>query len=121
MHPLTYYKVGGYSPNIPSVVTYNGQSISTNVLFDTGTPLVSTIENKLAVNSTGQLPANTTVTITTNMGFTYTYVTSSSFNLTQVENPNVTGDFRSIFGIDFFVSNEYLTDYANHQIGLKNN
>jgi len=121
MHPLTYSGVGGYSPNIPSTVTYNGQSVSTNVLFDSGTPLISTIENTLAVNSTGQLPASTQVTITTNMGFTYTYTTTSTSNLTQVENPNNTGDYRTIFGIDFFMNNEYLTDYANHQIGLKNN
>jgi hypothetical protein len=73
------------------------------------------------VNSTGQLPANTQVTVTTNMGFTYTYTTTSTTNLTQVENPNATGDYRTIFGIDFFMDNEYLTDYANHQIGLKNN
>lgn len=121
MHSLTYNGVGGYSPNIPSTITYNGQSVSANVLFDTGTPLISTIENKLAVNSTGQLPANTQVTVTTNMGFTYTYTTTNTGNLTQVENPNVTGDYRTIFGIDFFMDNEYLTDYANHQIGLKNN
>ena len=121
MHPLTYSNIGGYSPNIPSTVTYSGQSLNTNVLFDTGTPLISTIENKLAVNSTGLLPVSTQVTITTNMGFTYTYTTTTTANLTQVENPNVTGDSRTIFGIDFFTNNEYLTDYANHQIGLKNN
>lgn len=121
MHPLTSTGAGGYSPNIPSTVTYNGQSVKTNVLFDSGTPLIATIENKLAVNSTGQLPANTQVTITTDMGFTYTYTTTSTTNLTQVENPNVTGDYRTIFGIDFFMDNEYLTDYVHHQIGLKNN
>jgi len=121
MHPLTSGGVGGYSANIPSTITYNGQSISANVLFDTGTPLISTIENKLAVNSTGQLPANTQVTVTTNMGFTYTYTTTNTANLTQVQNPNVTADYRTIFGIDFFMDNEYLTDYVNHQIGLKNN
>lgn len=121
MHPLTYGNVGGYSPDIPATVTYGGQSVNTNVLFDSGTPLISTIENKLAVNSTGQLPVSTQVTVTTNMGFTYTYTTTSTSNLTQVENPNVTGDFRTIFGIDFFMNNEFLTDYAHHQIGLKNN
>jgi hypothetical protein len=129
MHPLSYSSVGGYSPNIPSTITYNGQTVTGQVLFDTGTPFISTIENKfavnntstLAVNSTGQLPANTVITITTNMGFKYTYTTTNTTNLTAVENPNKTGDIRTIFGIDFFVKNEYLTDYTNHQIGLKNN
>ncbi len=120
MHPFSTTN-GVISANIPSTITYNGQSVSTNVLFDTGTPFISTIENKFAVNSTGQLPANTVITITTNMGFTYTYTTNSTTNLTAVENPSVTGDFRTIFGIDFFTGNEYLTDYTNRQIGLKNN
>jgi hypothetical protein len=120
MHPLSN-DVGGYSPNIPATITYSGQTVTGDVLFDTGTPLVSIIENKLATTSTGNLPANTVVTVTTNRGFTYTYTTSNTSNLTAVENPNVTGDYRTIFGIDFFVKNEYLTDYTNHQIGLKNN
>jgi hypothetical protein len=121
MHPLSSLGSGGYSPNIPSTITYGNQTISANVLFDTGTPQVSIIENKLATTSVGQLPANTTVTITTNMGFKYTYVTTNTSNLTAVENPNNTGDTRTIFGIDFFIQNEYLTDYTHHQIGLKNN
>jgi hypothetical protein len=120
MHPFSNTN-GVVSANIPSTITYSGQSISAQVLFDTGTPQISTIENTLAVNSTGQLPANTVVTITTNKGFVYTYTTTSTANLTAVENPRVTGDYRTIFGIDFFISNEYLTDYQNHQIGLKNN
>ena len=120
MHPFSTAN-GVISANIPSTITYNGQSVSTNVLFDTGTPFISTIENRFAVNATGQLPANTVVTITTNMGFTYTYTTTSTTNLTAVANPSVTGDYRTIFGIDFFTGNEYLTDYTNRQIGLKNN
>jgi len=120
MHSLTYSSVGGYSANIPGTITYSNQTISGNILFDTGTPLFSTIENKFALMSTGPLPASTQVTVTTNMGFTYTYTTTTATNLTQVQNPNVTGDYRTIFGIDFFMNNEYLTDYMHHQIGLKN-
>jgi hypothetical protein len=121
MHQLSNASVGGYSANIPSTVTYGGQSISTDVLFDTGTPQIATIEDPQATNSLGELPVNTAVTIKTVDGFTYSYTTTNTSNLTEVENPNVTGDYRSIFGIDFFVSNEYLTDYTHHQIGLKNN
>lgn len=121
MHPLSGGSVGGYSPNIPATITYSNQTITGNVLFDTGTPLYSIIENKFALSSTGPLPASTQVTIRTTMGFTYTYTTTTATNLTQVQNPNVTGDYRTIFGIDFFMNNEYLTDYMHHQIGLKNN
>lgn len=120
MHTLSHSSVGGVSSTIPSTITYSGQTIAANILFDSGTPYISTIENKFAVNSTGLLPANTLVTIKTQEGFTYTYTTTSTTNLTAVENPNVTGDSRTILGIDFFIKNQYLTDYAHNQIGLKN-
>lgn len=51
MHPLTYNSNGGYSPNIPSTITYNGQSISAQVLFDTGTPSITTIENFRSIST----------------------------------------------------------------------
>lgn len=120
MHPLTYSSTGGYSANIPATITYGSQSTSAQVLFDTGTPSVTIIEDN-KVTGAGALPTNTKVTVTTNKGFVYSYTTSSTANLTSVENPNVTGDYRTIFSLDFFVTNEFLTDYTNHQIGLKNN
>jgi hypothetical protein len=121
MHTLTYYNSGGYSPNIPGTITYSGKTIAASLLFDTGTPSVSTIEDKLAVSAIGQLPVNSVVTIKTNKGFTYTYTTTSTSNLTEVQNPNNTQDSRTIFSLDFFIQNEFLTDYGNGQIGLKNN
>lgn len=120
MHPLTN-TTSGYSPNIPGTITYSGKTIAAQFLFDTGTPSVTTIEDRLATNAIGALPANSVVTITTNRGFTYTYTTSNTGNLTEVQNPNNTADYRTILSIDFFIKNEYLTDYDNHQIGLKNN
>ena len=120
MHPLSITNPGGYSPDIPGTITYGGTTTSAELLFDTGTPSVTIIEDKTAT-SIGTLPKNTVVTVTTNKGFTYTYTTTDTNNLTEVENPNVTNDFRSIFSIDFFVDNEFLTDYAGHRIGLKNN
>jgi len=121
MHPLTYYSQGGYSPDIPATVTYNGKNVAATLLFDTGTPAISTIEDPAAASDIASLPANTSVTMTTSSGFTYTYMTSGADNLTQVAKPSYTGDPRTIFGIDFFIDNEFLTDYADHKIGLKNN
>jgi len=123
MHPLTYYPLsqGSYSPNIPATITYNGTSTSAYVLFDTGTPSVTVIEDPKATNGVGSLPASSFVTVTTNKGFTYQYTTTSTSNLTAIQNPNNTGDYRTVFSIDFFINNEVLTDYTNHQIGLKNN
>jgi hypothetical protein len=122
MHSLTNNGLqnGGYSPDIPAMITYNGVTINGTLLFDTGTPSTTLIENANVKTAT-QLPANTMVTVTTNPGFTYTYTTNSTTNLTTIENPAITGDFRTIFSIYFFTSNEFLTDYTNHRIGLKNN
>jgi len=121
MHPLTLASLGGYSPDIPGMITYEGNTISAELLFDTGTPQLSIIEDKAAQSIKGNVPVNTVVTITTNKGFTYTYTTTSTANLTTVANPFDTKDERSIFSIDFFENNEFLTDYSGHRIGLKNN
>lgn len=118
MHPLSAINPGGYSPNIPGTISYNNKTIDAQLLFDTGTPSVTIIKDITA--SIRHLPVNTVVTVTTNKGFTYQYTTASLNNLTAVQNPNDTRDFRTIFSIDFFVENEFLTDYTGHQIGLKN-
>jgi hypothetical protein len=121
MHPLSYSNSGGYSPNIPATITYNGLSTNGQVLFDTGNPSLTIIENSKETNSIGNLPVNSVVNITTTKGFSYTYTTTNTANLTTVQNPNNTNDYRTILSIDFFITNEFLTDYTNHQIGLKNN
>jgi YD repeat-containing protein len=120
MHPLTSSASTGYSPNIPATITYNNTSVAAQVLFDTGTPSISTIENLKETRALGQLPENSVVTVTTNRGFTYQYTTNSTGNLTEIQNPNISGDYRSVMSLDFFVDNLFLTDYTNHQIGLKN-
>jgi hypothetical protein len=119
MHPLSIIDQSGYSPDIPGTITYNGTTISATLLFDTGTPSITIIEKPASISPL--LPENTVVTVKTNKGFTYTYTTTSTNNFTEVQNPQNTRDNRSIFSIDFFEDNEFLTDYAGHQIGLKNN
>lgn len=121
MHTLSLGSQGGYSPNIPATITYGGTSVAANILFDTGNPAVSVIENSKETAALGRLPVGTVVTITTNRGFVYTYTTTSTGKLTQIQNPNISGDFRSIMSLDFFTDNQFLTDYASHRIGLKNN
>jgi hypothetical protein len=121
MHPLGYSAIGGYSPNIVSTITYNGQSVNGSILFDTGTPTNTIIENSAAISNMVTLPANSNISILTGQGFSYQYTTASNFNVTEVENPSYSRDTRTIFSINFFLSNEYLLDYTNHRIGLKNN
>ena len=121
MHPQVSFQVGGYSPNIAGTINYNGTSVPATIMFDTGTPNITILENPAASANVITLPANTTVSITTSQGFSYSYTVSSTFNSTQVDNTSYSKDTRSIFSIDFFLSNEYLMDYTNHNIGLKNN
>ena len=120
MHQLNTSSQGVYSPDIAASITYNGKTFAATVLFDTGTPSNSILEDNSA-KTTGNMPANSTVIISTGNGFKYTYKTTSAYNLTTVSKPSVSGDPRTIFGIDFFISNEFLLDYTNHRIGLKNN
>jgi len=127
MHPLSYSSDGGYSPDIPATITYGNTSTSAEILFDTGTPAITIIEDrnansvKKSLNSLGDLPMGSVVTITTNRGFKFTYTVNATNNLTTVENPNKSGDYRSIVSIYFFMQNEFLTDYDHNVIGLKNN
>lgn len=121
MHPLSYYSEGGYSPDIPSTITYGGKTISATVLFDTGTPAISIIEDPGAGSNEVNIPAGTDVTITTSSGFKYSYTTASADDLTEAANPSYTGDPRTIFSINFFTDNAFLTNYQSHIIGLKNN
>jgi hypothetical protein len=121
MHPLIYYSVGGYSPDISGTINYNGQNLPATILFDTGTPSISILKNPAASSNVTTLPANSLVSLSTPQGFNYQYTTSSNYNLTQVDKTSYVQDVRTIFSIDFFISNEYLIDYQNHQLGLKNN
>ena len=120
MHQLTFFSQGGYSPDIPSTITYNGNTVAATILFDTGTPAISIIENNNAPNTEATLPAGTNITITTSNGFKYNYTTSGSDNITDVAKPTFTGDPRTIFSINFFTENEFIMDYQGHEIGLKN-
>lgn len=123
MHNYTssYTSQDGYSPDIPGQIIYNGNTIAANFLFDTGTPQITIIEDSKATQTIGILPAGSTVTLKTQDGFTYTYTTAKTTNVTEVQNPKNTNDYRTIFSLEFFTDNEFLTDYAGRQIGLKNN
>jgi hypothetical protein len=125
LHPLTYYSQGGYSADIPATITYAGNTVQATVLFDTGTPAISLIANQNAPSNVTTLPDGTSVTLTTAAGFSYTYTVNNNVNniddLTQVTKPSYTGDPRTIFSINFFTDNEYMLDYKDHEIGLKNN
>jgi hypothetical protein len=121
MNQLNYVAGDGYAPVISATVNYNGKSISSYVLFDTGTEPYSYIEDKTAADTTVFLPEKTPVAVSLSSGFNYDYTITSTDNLTYVENPKTSGADVTIFSLEFFLNNEYLLDFTNHQLGLKNN
>ena len=121
MNQLSYQAGYGYSPLISSTIRYNNKSVSTQVVFDTGTEPYSYIEDPAASGTTTLLPEKSPVTLATSTGFNYAYTITANDNFTYVENPNTTGGQVSIMSVEFFLFNEYLLDYTDHKIGLKNN
>ncbi len=121
MHQLKFYTGDGYIPYLPATITYNNKSVSTYVLFDSGTEPYSYIEDKSASGTYSALAPNSTVTVSTSVGFTYNYTVSSTDNLTYVENPNTTGGQVSIVSLEYFLNNEYMLNLSTYQLGLKNN
>lgn len=121
MTQLSFYAGTGYPPVVPATVTYNSKSFSTEMLFDTGTDPYSYIEDPAFTGSITPLPSGTAITVGTNFGFSYNYTTSTVDNLTDVENPTTSGGVFSIMGLEFFLNNEYMLDFANHKLGLKRN
>jgi hypothetical protein len=121
MHQLTYYPGDGYAPVIPVSLTYNNKSITTNAIFDTGTEPYSYIEDSSAADTTLLLPNNTKVSLSSTPGFSYSYTTSATDNITFVENPRVSQSNVSVISLEFFLNNEYIVDFTDHKLGLKNN
>ena len=121
MHQLNLYGSDGYLPIVPATIIYNGKSITGNVLFDTGTEPYSYIQDRTLNGNAQQLPAKSTVSVATNLGFSYAYTTSDTENLTYVENPKSSGGNITVFGLEFFLNNEYMMNYSSHIMGLKNN
>ncbi|MDB5135672.1 MAG: hypothetical protein JWP37_2275 [Mucilaginibacter sp.] len=121
MSQLNFVAGDGYAPLIPATITYNNKSTTSYVVFDTGTEPYSYIEDKKAANTLVLLPAKSAVKVMTTAGFNYSFTTSDTENLTNVENPTTSGADVSIISLEFFLNNEYMLDYTNHKLGLKNN
>jgi hypothetical protein len=120
MSQLSFSNGNGYLPIIPANITYKGKSTSTSVLFDTGTEPYSYIEDKTATGLS-LLAQNTAVNLVANSGFNYAYTTAAKENLTYIENPTTTGANVSIMSLEYFLTGEYMLDFTNHKLGLKNN
>jgi hypothetical protein len=119
MNQLTFYPNDGYAPIISTTLSYNNKTFRANVVFDTGTEPYSYIEDPTAATTVSLLPKNTQVTIGTSTGFNYSYTITDTDNLSYVENPSTSGSDLTIISLEFFLNNEYLLDYTNHQLGVK--
>lgn len=120
MSQLSFTQADGYYPAIPATITYKSKNVAAQVLFDTGTEPYSYIEDRTA-SGTSLLPQNTSVNVAASSGFNYAYTVSATDNLTYVENPATTGGQISIMSLEYFLTGEYLIDFTNHRLGLKNN
>lgn len=118
---LQYNANDGADPYLPATITYNSKSISANVLFDTGTDPYNYIEDNSAANTITMLPASTPVKVLLTTGFDYSFTTTPTDYLTQVENPGTSQNPITILSLEFFLNNEYMLDYTDHTLGLKNN
>ncbi len=118
---LPFFAGEGYAPINQATVGYNSKSFQTFLLFDTGTDPYSYIEDPTFKGTIAPLPANTAITAALNFGFNYAYTTTTTDNLTFVENPTTTGANISIMGLEAFLNIEFMIDFTHHTLGLKNN
>jgi hypothetical protein len=117
---LTYSSGNGYLPVFQAAISYKTKNVSTYVLFDTGTEPYSYIEDNSATG-TSLLAQNSAVSVLLNSGFKYSYTTTATDNLTYIENPTTSGANISIMSLEFFLTSEYMVDFTDHTLGLKNN
>ncbi len=121
LYPISFVPDGGYPPIIPVSVTYNNRTIHTDMIFDTGTDPYNYIEDSAAADTATLLPHNSPVSLAADGGYNYSYTATDADNLTYVENPKQSQTTVSVMGLEFFLTNEFLFDFTNHQFGLKNN
>lgn len=122
LHPLAALpNNAGYASYIQGTVVYNSTSLAGQIAFNTAYTSTAILQDSKYTGTTySALPPGATVHIVTNNGFNYLYTVSATANLTGIENPTSSGETRNIFGIDFFMQNELLIDYTDHQLGVKN-
>jgi len=115
----------GYEPIISGTIMYNNSTITSPILFDSGTEPYNYIEDYNAPTHLDSLSNNAKVAVATKSGFNYNFTVINTSQegeyLTYVENPRTSGTDVSIFSLEYFLNNEYLLDFTTHQLGLKNN
>ncbi|MBS1524965.1 MAG: hypothetical protein JST19_04915 [Bacteroidetes bacterium] len=120
LSPLTYISGNGYVPLQSGTIDYNGKHIAAEFIFDTGTEPYNYIEDRSASTTITLLPNSTPVAVTTSAGFKYDFTTTPNDYLTYVENPSVSKTTISVMSLEFFLNNEYMIDFADNKLGLKN-
>ncbi|WP_155646086.1 hypothetical protein [Burkholderia diffusa] len=105
-------------------VTANGNSISANLLFDTGTYAYNlALANPSPGFSSSAIPVGTNVTVTTGSGFNYTFTRGadggpSAFDIIQpAAGTSSTAPSVMVVGIDFFAKHSFFIDFSNSMLG----
>jgi hypothetical protein len=110
----------GYVPMVPGTIRYNNQNFSSKMIFDTGTSPYYYIEDPNWHGTPGLLNTNAHIQVATSTGFNYSYTVTATNNRTVIENPVSVNGYASLMSLDFFLTNEYMLDFDNHRLGLKN-
>ncbi|MBS1531647.1 MAG: hypothetical protein JSU01_15180 [Bacteroidetes bacterium] len=120
MMPLVQVDDDGYATMVQGTVGYNNKNFSTSLIFDSGTYPYYYLEDPNWTDTPGLLKPGTHVQVSTDAGFTFSYIATPNMNPTMVENPASVKGSVSVISLNFFLHNEYLLDFDHHQLGLKN-
>ncbi|WCT11433.1 hypothetical protein [Mucilaginibacter jinjuensis] len=106
---------------IEATVQYDGNPAASYATFDTGSSGFSNLETGIKGNNNTILSGDDKITLSTRHGFNYNYMAGVNSNPTAVQTTPYPNSDVNIFSINFFDHHEYLLNYENYSVGLKNN
>ncbi|SEW51527.1 hypothetical protein SAMN04488122_4286 [Chitinophaga arvensicola] len=108
------------SPMVVGKLRINGMETTGDILFDSGTKRGGSIADMNSFSDNSYvLDDQTQVSFTAREGFRYSFVADKkNRKITMVPN-NTDRLKRSVWGLWFFINNNFIIDYSNYLIGIK--
>lgn len=108
---------GRFYPYVRGIISYNGLVISPSyVLFDSGNPAGGVIYEPDAAKK-GRMNAGIVIRFVSDEGTIYDYAANNSNYKTTLDSRK--SKSVSIIGINFFLENSFMLNYASHTIGIR--
>jgi hypothetical protein len=108
---------GRFYPYVKGIISYSGLVISPSyVLFDSGNPAGGVIYEP-DNNKKGKMNAGVGIRFVSDKGTIYDYASNNSNYKTTLDSRK--SKSVSIIGINFFLENSFMLNYASHTIGIK--